>query len=244
MNKRIDLNCDIGEGYGVWRLSGEDTALLDLVSSANIACGFHAGDPLTIAATVRAAVERDVAVGAHPSFPDLPGFGRRSMNLTADDVESGVIYQIGAVAAFARANGARLTHVKPHGAMYNDAARYPELAAPIARAVARVDKSLILVGLPHSALIKAGKDEGLTTAAEGFCDRAYESDGSLRSRNLPGSVYSDPDKAARQALDLARSGHIQTICIHSDTPNAAAMALAVRAALSDDGFTIAPLAQP
>jgi UPF0271 protein len=239
MEKQIDLNCDIGESYGAWHM-GDDDALLDLVSSANIACGFHAGDPSTIDATVCAAAQRGVAIGAHPSYPDLAGFGRRSMEISPDDVESGVLYQIGALSAFVDSYGAKLHHVKPHGALYNDASRDEPLAKALARAVARADVPLMLVGLPGSALLAAGREAGLATAAEGFCDRAYEPDGSLRSRKLKGALISDPDQCARQAVELASAGRVQTLCIHGDTPGAARIALAVTAALRDAGFTIAP----
>jgi len=238
--KIIDLNCDIGESYGAWRM-GDDLALLELVTSCNVACGFHAGDPSTIEATVREASKRDVAIGAHPSYPDLAGFGRRSMALAPADVEAAMLYQIGALAAFAVANGTGLAHVKPHGALYNDAAHDERLAAAIARAVARFDAKLVLVGLPDSALLAAGKAEKLRVAAEGFCDRAYEPDGSLRPRSRPGSVYTDPEQAAQQAVRIASRGTVQTLCIHGDTPGAASIALAVRAALAQAGFTIAPL---
>ena len=239
MAKTIDLNCDMGESYGAWRM-GDDLALLDLVSSANIACGFHAGDPSTIDATVAAAAKRNVAIGAHPSYPDLVGFGRRSMDISARDIENAVLYQIAALAGFAKANGAALHHVKPHGALYNDAAKDASLAQAIARAVARFDARLVLVGLPDSALIAAGNAQGLATVAEGFCDRAYEPDGSLQSRSKPGAVFDDPARAAQQALTLAGGDRVRTICIHGDTPNAAAIALAVRTALRDAGYAIAP----
>ncbi len=238
--KRIDLNCDIGESYGAWRM-GADRALLDLVTSANVACGFHAGDPTTIDATVRYAADRGIAIGAHPSYPDLAGFGRRSMDLAPADVEAAVLYQIGALAGFVRSSGSTLSHVKPHGALYNDAVRNGALAEAIARGTARFDKNLVLVGLPGSALLAAGTAAGLRTAAEGFCDRAYEPDGSLRARDKRGAVYSDPRAAAAQAVALANDGRVQTLCIHGDTPGAAAMALEVRAALDAAGFTIAPL---
>jgi len=237
--KMIDLNCDMGESYGAWRM-GDDTELLDLVSSANIACGFHAGDPSTIDATVAAAAKRNVAIGAHPSYPDLAGFGRRSMEISTRDIETAVLYQIAALAGIAKANGAALHHVKPHGALYNDAAKDAPLAQAIARAVARFDPHLVLVGLPNSALIAAGNAEGLTTVGEGFCDRAYEPDGSLQSRSKPGAVFDDPARAAEQALALARSDRVRTICIHGDTPNAAAIARAVRTALRDAGYAFAP----
>ena len=240
--KTIDLNCDIGESYGAWRM-GDDRALLDLVTSANVACGFHAGDPAVIEATVRDAAERSVAVGAHPSYPDLAGFGRRSMAMAPGDMEAAVLYQIGALAAFARASGTDLTHVKPHGALYNDAARDKALASAIARAVARFDSDLVLVGLPNSALLEAGVAERLRVAAEGFCDRAYEPDGSLRPRNRPGAVYVDPARAAKQAVSLAERGAVKTLCIHGDTPGAIAIAHAVRAALLSAGFEIAPLSR-
>ena len=240
--KTVDLNCDIGESYGAWRM-GDDRALLDIVTSANVACGFHAGDPSIIEATVRDATQRNVAVGAHPSYPDLVGFGRRSMAIAPGDVEAGVLYQIGALAAFAHASGAKLTHVKPHGALYNDAARDAALATAIAKAVARFDTGLVLVGLPDSALAAAGRAAHLRFAAEGFCDRAYEPDGSLRSRGRPGAVYTDPDQAAAQALSLAQRGAVQTLCVHGDTPGAAASARAVRTALSGAGFDVAPFSR-
>jgi UPF0271 protein len=240
--KTIDLNCDIGESYGAWRM-GDDRPLLDLVTSANIACGFHAGDPSTIDACVRDAAQRNVAIGAHPSYPDLAGFGRRSMAIAPNDLEAAVVYQIGALAGFARVNGAKLTHVKPHGALYNDAARDEQLASAIARAVARFDPRLVLVGLPDSVLLRAGTAEQLQVAAEGFCDRAYEPDGSLRSRSKAGAVFTDPAQAARQAVELASRGAVQTLCIHGDTPGAPAIAQAVGVALRAAGFTIAPIAR-
>jgi len=239
---QIDLNADVGESFGLWRL-GDDRPLLELVTSANIACGFHAGDPLTIDQTVQMAVERDVAIGAHPSYPDLSGFGRRSMNMSEEEIEADVLYQVSALAGIARANGVELRHVKPHGALYNNAARDARLAGAIAQAVARFDKKLVLVGLPGSALLAAGKHAGLRTAAEGFCDRAYEPDGSLRSRDKRGAVFTQPEQAANQALELARAGMVQTLCIHGDTPGAATMAFAVREALHNAGIKIAPITE-
>ena len=237
---QIDLNADVGESFGAWRM-GDDQAVLGFVTSANIACGFHAGDPLTIDATIRAAAQRNVAIGAHPSYPDLHGFGRRSMAVSEEEIEAGVLYQLGALWALVRANGATMRHVKPHGALYNDAARNAALAAAIARAVARFDRKLVLVGLPGSTLLAAGEQAGLRTAAEGFCDRAYEPDGSLRSRDKLGAVFTDPAQAAAQALELARGGRVQTLCIHGDTPGAAKIAAAVRDALRKAGISIAPL---
>lgn len=252
MRATVDLNCDMGESFGAWRM-GDDEAMLEVVTSANVACGYHGGDPRVIDATIRAAVRRGVAVGAHPSYPDLAGFGRRSMDVAPADLERMLIYQIGAVAALAAAAGARLGHVKPHGALYNDAARDPQLSAAIARAVAAIDSSLILVGLSGSALVAAGHAIGLQTAEEAFCDRAYESDGTLRSRNRSGSVHSDPQTAARQAVEIvlhqrARSYggeeiavNAQTLCIHGDTSGAVEIAKAVRAALEREAVIVAPL---
>jgi UPF0271 protein len=249
---RVDLNADVGESLGPWRM-GDDERLIPLVTSVNIACGAHAGDPLTIDRTIRAAVAEGIAVGAHPGYPDLVGFGRRDLDMTPDELEASLVYQVGAVATFARAAGTTLRHVKPHGALYNLAAREASVAATVARAVARVSPDLILVGLAGSALLDAGGAAGLATAAEAFADRAYEADGSLRSRRLPGAVLDSPGVAAAQALAIVRDGRVashdgavvavqaDTICIHGDTPSAAAFAAAIRAALLDAGVTIAAL---
>jgi 5-oxoprolinase (ATP-hydrolysing) subunit A len=230
----------MGESFGAWRM-GDDEALLEIVTSANIACGFHAGDPSVMDATVKAALRHGVAIGAHPSYPDLAGFGRRSMKMTPGEIERAVLYQIGALAAFVRANGGKLIHVKPHGALYNDAARDRNLADAIAAAVKRFDATLVLVGLAGSALIDAAHASAVPSAAEGFCDRAYEPDGSLRPRERPGAVFADPRQAAAQAVALAKSGRMQTLCIHGDTPGAAAIARAVRAELEKAGIAVASL---
>ena len=247
---RVDLNADVGESVGPWPM-GDDERLIPLVTSVNVACGAHAGDPLTIDRTVRAALAHGVAVGAHPGYPDLVGFGRRDLDMAPDELEASLVYQIGAVAAFARAAGSELRHVKPHGALYNLAARDPAVAATIARAVGRVSGKLVLVGLAGSALIGAAADAGLPSAAEGFADRAYEADGTLRSRRLPGALLDSPERAAAQALSIVRDGRVEshdgqtiairadTICIHGDTPGAAAYATAIRAALEDAGVRIA-----
>lgn len=235
----IDLNCDLGESFGAWRL-GADEALLALITSANIACGLHAGDPPGMRRTVQLARRAGVAVGAHPGYPDLQGFGRREMRLTPDEVEALVLYQIGALAAFATAEGAALAHVKPHGALYNQAARDPALAEAVARAVRAFSRELILVGLAGSALTAAGAAAGLAVAAEGFPDRAYQPDGSLRDRRLPGAVLEDPDAVAAQAVQLAVAGvaagsqtwRVDTLCLHGDHPTAVQNARAVRAGLS------------
>jgi UPF0271 protein len=249
---RVDLNADVGESVGPWSM-GDDERLIPLVTSVNVACGAHAGDPLTIDRTIKAAASHGVAVGAHPGYPDLVGFGRRDLDMSPDELEASLVYQVGAVAAFALAAGTPLRHVKPHGALYNLAARDPEVAATIARAVRRVSPSLILVGLAGSAMLAAAADAGLASAAEAFADRAYEADGSLRSRHLPGAIHEAPERAAAQALSIVRDGRVEshdgsavavradTICIHGDTPGAAVIATAVRTALEAAGVTIAAL---
>ena len=204
---RIDLNCDMGESFGAYTI-GCDEAVIRSVTSANIACGFHAGDPSVIRRTVRLAVESAVAIGAHPGFPDLVGFGRRDMRATRGEVEDLVLYQIGALAGIAAAEGARLQHVKPHGALYNMAARDPALAASIARAVAAFDSSLILFGLGGSSLLTEARAAGLGVAAEAFADRAYEPDGTLVSREEPGSVLHDADHVVGRALQMVCEGSV------------------------------------
>jgi UPF0271 protein len=249
---RVDLNADVGESVGPWPM-GDDERLIPLVTSVNVACGVHAGDPLTIDRTVRAAVANGVAVGAHPGYPDLIGFGRRDLDMAPDELEASLVYQIGAVEAFARSAGTALRHVKPHGALYNLAAREPAVAATVARAVGRVSADLVLVGLAGSAMLTAAADAGLASAGEAFADRAYEADGTLRSRRLPGSVLASPEVAAAQALSIVRDGCVtshdgqmvavraDTICIHGDTAGAAAIAEAIRTTLGDAGVTIAAL---
>ncbi|HPH97499.1 MAG TPA: 5-oxoprolinase subunit PxpA [Anaerolineaceae bacterium] len=240
----IDLNSDLGESFGAYRL-GDDAAMMPLITSANVACGFHAGDPLVMAATLRLARAAGVAVGAHPGYPDLQGFGRRDMDLTPEEAEACVLYQLGALAAFARAEGVDLVHVKPHGALYNQAARSPALAAAVARAVARFSPGLILVGLAGSALITAGREAGLRVAAEAFPDRAYNPDGSLRSRRLPGAVLEAPAEVAAQALNLAQNGvngqPVDTLCLHGDNPAAVEHARAVNETLTTAGLILASL---
>jgi UPF0271 protein len=239
---QIDLNADCGESYGAWTL-GDDAALLQYVTSANVACGGHAGDPDVMRRTVRLARERGVAVGAHPGYPDLAGFGRRTLPMTPEQITNSVLAQIGALAAIARVEGVQLTHVKPHGALYNDAASHFALAQAISQAIAVFDQKLILVGLAESELIRAGEAAGLRVAHEAFADRRYEADGTLRSRSLPGAVLDDPNDAAAQALSIVTQGHAQTIdgaqvsikadtlCVHGDLPGAVARAVAVRHAL-------------
>lgn len=228
----IDLNADMGEG------AGADEALLGVVTSANVACGAHAGDPSLMRRTVRAARAAGVAVGAHPGFPDREHFGRRALSMTPQAIEDSVLYQIAALAGIAAAEGAALTHVKPHGALYNMAAKDQAMADAIAGAIAVFDPSLVMVGLPASALERAAEKAGLAFAAEGFADRAYEADGSLVARTKPGALITDPAAAAAGALRLARAGHVRTICIHSDTPGAEAIAAAVRRALDEAGAVV------
>ena len=250
---RIDLNADVGEGFGAWSM-GADEALLEHVTSANVACGFHAGDPSVIERTVACAARAKVAIGAHPSYFDLRGFGRREMRVPASEVEADVVYQVGALQAFARAHGAPLTHVKPHGALYNQAADDAELALSIARGVARVDRSLVLVGLAGSlAMREAASVSGLRFAAEAFVDRAYDAQGRLVPRSRPGAVTSDPAAAAAAALRLVREravvsieGHeiavlADTLCLHGDNPRALDVARSVRAALAGAGVSVQAL---
>jgi len=253
MKTTIDLNCDMGESFGAWTM-GQDDAVLAHVTSANIACGFHAGDPLTMRRTVAAAVKHGVAIGAHPSLPDLAGFGRREMRVSADETHAMTLYQIGALAAVARAAGAELHHVKPHGALYNMAARDRALADAIAAAVRDFDRTLILVGLAGSELPRAGEAAGLAVAHEAFADRRYEADGSLMARSKTGAVIDDVDAAVAQAISIAARGEAQTangalriradtICVHGDRPDAATFARRLREGLEAAGLSIAPLAR-
>jgi UPF0271 protein len=235
---RIDLNSDVGELPGPEGRAA-DRALIALVTSVNVACGGHAGDASTMTATVRAAAERGVAVGAHPSYADREHFGRRSHAQSPQQAALAIASQLEALRDVAHTCDAALTHVKPHGALYNDSAVDRAVALAIAGAVVAFDKALLLVGLAGSVLLEAGRAVGLRVAAEGFCDRAYEADGTLRSRSLPGAVYDDPVLAARQAVRLAQRGDIDTLCIHGDTPGALAIARAVRAALDDKAVRIA-----
>lgn len=249
---RIDLNSDLGEAFGPWPM-GQDAQLMPLISSANVACGFHAGDPATMRATVRLARAHGVAVGAHPGFPDLVGFGRREMQVRPAEVEDFVLYQIGALAAVAHSEGVKLQHVKAHGALYNMACRDEALAEAIAAAVAAFDPSLVLFGLPGSALLQAGLDAGLPVAAEAFADRAYLPDGSLAPRSQAGSVIHDIDVVVERAVMMVTESAVvatdgsrlafeaDTLCLHGDTPGAAALAAAIRRGLEDAGVTIAPL---
>jgi 5-oxoprolinase (ATP-hydrolysing) subunit A len=245
----VDLNCDLGESFGVYAI-GDDAGVMPYITSANVACGFHGGDPAVMRRTVRLAREHGVSVGAHPGFQDLAGFGRREMRLAAQEVEDLVLYQIGALETIARSEGVRLAHVKPHGALYNMAARDRGMADAIARAVRACDPSLVLFVLPGSEMQKAGEAAGLAVAPEGFADRAYEPDGSLAPRGRPGSVLHDPEAVVARAVRLATDGvvtatdgrdipmRIATLCVHGDTPGAGALARALRAALEGAGVQI------
>ncbi len=247
---RIDLNADVGESFGPWPM-GDDARLLPLVTSANVACGFHAGDPQVMDRTVALVAQAGVALGAHPGYPDLRGFGRRAMAAEPAEVEADVLYQVAALAGFARAHGLTLSHAKPHGALYNQAAAEPPLARAVARGVARFSAELRLVGLASSQPMReAAAEAGLRFAAEAFPDRRYEADGSLRSRRLPDAVLTDPAAVARQAVMLAREGcalavdgsvvHLraETLCLHGDHPAALANARAVREALAAAGLEV------
>jgi len=245
-----DLNCDMGESFGPY-VMGDDEAILPYITSANVAAGFHGGDPQVIDRTVALAVRQGVAVGAHPGYPDLVGFGRRAMACTPDEVEAMVLYQVAAVAGFAQAHGTTLRHVKPHGALYNSAAQDLTLARAVARGVARFDRRLALVGLAGSAVMaQAAAENGLRFIAEAFADRGYNPDGTLMPRRLPGAVLFDPALAADQAVRLIREGVViahdgtpvavaaETICLHGDNPQAVAIARAVHAALIAAGIEV------
>jgi UPF0271 protein len=245
----IDLNSDLGESYGAWRM-GDDAAMLDLVSSANVACGFHAGDPAGILATLRAAAERGVAIGAHVAYPDLAGFGRRAMDIASADLRAAVIYQIGALQGLAAAAGTRVRYVKPHGALYNTIAHDARQAQDVIAAVRTLDPALALVVLAGSPLAGWARDAGLRTVAEAFADRSYRADGSLVPRNQPGAVLHDPEAVAERMLRLAREGTVvaddgstvrvdaESICVHGDSPGAVALARRVRERLETEGIAI------
>lgn len=241
-SKTIDINSDLGESFGAWRM-GDDAALLAIVSSANIACGFHGGDPDIMRGTVALAVEHEVAIGAHVSLPDLQGFGRREMAVTPSEAYALTLYQVGALHGFAQAAGARLRHVKPHGALYNMAARDRRLADAIATAIRDFDPALRLFGLAQSALVDAGRALGLSVVAEAFADRRYRADGSLQPRREPDAVIVQSDEAIAQAMAMVREGRVHavdgdivelqadTLCVHGDGAHAVAFARQLRAAL-------------
>jgi UPF0271 protein len=246
---RIDLNCDMGESFGAWRM-GNDEAILDHVTSANVACGFHAGDPRTMRDTVRMALARGVAVGAHPGLPDLQGFGRRTMAISPDEAYEAVLYQVGALAGFVQARGARLRFVKAHGALYNMAARDAGLADAIAAAVADFDAALGFVGLAGSELLAAAQRRGLRAVSEVFADRSYQDDGSLTPRSRPGAMIEDVEVSVAQVLGMVLEGRVRsvsgrevpvradTLCIHGDQPGALAFVRRIRQALAQAGVEV------
>lgn len=249
MRASIDLNCDMGESFGTYRL-GNDEELLRWVSSANIACGFHAGDASVMRRTVRLCLEQGVHIGAHPGLPDLQGFGRRPMAIKPEQIYEIALYQIGALQSIARAEGGQVEHIKPHGALYHMAESDPEIAASIARAAADAGGELALFGLSGGRLIAAGRAHGLRVRQEAFADRAYRIDGSLLPRGEPGAVATDPAVAARQALRLAREGEaattdgklvsvaVDTICIHGDSPHALDHVRSIHEALTKHGIRV------
>ena len=245
----IDLNADLGESFGVWRL-GADEQLLDLVTSANVACGFHAGDPLTLRRTCELAADKGVRVGAQVSYRDLVGFGRRFLDVAPDDLAADVLYQLGALEAMCRAAGTRVRYVKPHGALYNAVVHHEAQAAALVEAVTAYDRALPVVGLPASALLRLAAAAGLPTVTEFFADRAYRPDGTLQPRTEPGAVLDDPGEIAARAVRLCTAGVVTavdgaqvptsaaTICLHGDNPHAVAAAQRVRAALLDAGVSV------
>jgi 5-oxoprolinase (ATP-hydrolysing) subunit A len=246
--KRIDINCDMGESYGAWKM-GADAEVMPFITSANIACGFHGGDPATIRATVRLAVDHGVAVGAHPSLPDLQGFGRRAMKISAQEMYDLVVYQAGAVEAFARAAGVRLHHVKCHGALYNMAANDEALSEAMARAAK--DLGTMLYVLSNSKNYAVAKKAGVPVCGEVFADRAYADDGALAPRGTPGAMIEDAALAARRALEMVEKRYVtslsgkpipvspDTLCLHGDQPGAVAFARAIRKAFAEHGIEVA-----
>ena len=250
--KWIDLNCDLGESFGPYSL-GEDTAIMPYITSANVACGYHAGDPVCMARTVAAAAEASVGIGAHPGVPDLLGFGRRELRCTPEEVTAYLQYQIGALWAFAAARHTRIQHVKPHGALYNMACKDRELAQAVVRGIVSVDRELILLCPAGSQLEQEGLRAGLPVAREVFADRAYRADGSLLPRSQPEAVIPDPEEVAARAVRMAVEGTVQavtgetislqadSICVHGDTPGAVRLVQKIRQALLDTGVAPAPL---
>lgn len=255
MSRAIDLNSDLGEAFGAHRV-GFDQELFELISSANVACGFHGGDPRVMERTVATAKARGVAVGAHPGFPDLVGFGRRQMHVTADEARTDTLYQVAALDGFCRAAGATMQHVKAHGAFYNAAVKDRALADAIAAGVVGLDRGLVMLAQPGTHLFAAAEAAGLPTAREGFIDRAYNADGTLVSRQLPGAVVTDPGEAAERSLRLVLDGRLRAIdgtdldlvvdslCIHSDTPGAVAILTRVRQDLEAAGVEIRAFGRP
>ncbi|MBM4420065.1 MAG: 5-oxoprolinase subunit PxpA [Chloroflexi bacterium] len=246
MERAIDLSADCGESFGSYK-TGNDDALLPLLTSAHIACGFHASDPMVMDRTVRMCKELGLGIGAHPGFRDLVGFGRRVIEMTREEVEHDVVYQIGALNAFCKRHGVTLGHVKPHGALYNTAAVNAEVAAGIAQGIASLEMDLIVVCQPGTAMDKRAREHGLRVAREGFMDRKYNPDGTLASRRIPGTVYDDPKVAAEQAMRMVTESkvramdgtdvplEVETVCVHSDTPRSVEFARELRKLLDAGG---------
>jgi 5-oxoprolinase (ATP-hydrolysing) subunit A len=252
MGISIDLNCDMGESYGAWTM-GRDAELMDYVSSVSVACGFHAGDPTTIGRTVETALAKNIAIGAHPSYPDLQGFGRREMTMRPAEIYDLVLYQVAALKGVCEASGGRLRHVKPHGALYNRAARDPETAAAIAAAVAAIDPDLVFFGLSGSCLLTEAEKLGLRTASEVFADRSYTASGALTPRGEPHALIESIDDALAQVLEMVCENRVtayggakvairaETICIHGDGPRALDFARELRLGLTAKGVNIEPV---
>ena len=247
----VDLNCDLGESFGRYTL-GLDAEVIPLVSSCNVACGMHAGDPVVMGRTVAMAAEAGIAVGAHPGYPDLQGFGRRDLNLSPDEAYACIVYQVGALAAFCTAQGVKLHHVKPHGQLYNRAAIDASLAEAIAQAVFDVDPNLVLVGLANGELIRAGRTAGLAVAQEFFTDRNYTDEGVLVARSLPNALITDEEFAVKRVVRVVKEGAIEsatgktieiqadTICVHGDNVHALEFVKRIKAALEAEGITVQP----
>jgi len=253
--KTIDLNCDMGESFGAYKL-GMDDEVIQYITSANIACGWHAGDPLVMDTTVKMAVERGVGVGAHPGYPDLLGFGRRNMDCTPNEIRKYLVCQIGALEAVCKVNGTVLRHVKPHGALYLTAVENEDVARAIAEAIVSVDSGLMFVALAGAKgklMTRIGQDVGLKVVYEAFPDRAYTPEGTLVSRRLPGAVIKDPQAVSERALRMAKEGNVvavdgssiplkvQTLCVHGDTPTAVDLVKNIRETLEAEGVSLAPM---
>ncbi|MGG3838315.1 5-oxoprolinase subunit PxpA [Paenibacillus thiaminolyticus] len=249
---KIDINCDMGESFGAYRM-GTDEEILPFVTSANIACGFHAGDPSVMRKTVAAALTHGAAIGAHPGLPDLAGFGRRNLDITPEEAYDIVVYQVGALSGFVKAAGGNMRHVKPHGALYNMASARRPLADAIARAVYDIDPELILFGLSGSELVRSGQAAGLRTAHEVFADRTYQADGSLTSRREAHALITDTEQAVQQVVRMVREGVVRsvqghdvaiqadTVCIHGDGTHALAFARSLRERLEEAGIAVQPV---
>ena len=250
----IDINCDMGESFGAYRL-GTDEEILKYVTSANIACGFHAGDPATMRKTVKLALENGVGIGVHPGLPDLAGFGRRNMDISPQEAYEMVVYQIGSLWGFVQAEGGKIQHIKPHGALYNMAAVNKDLSEAIAEAVYKVNPELILFGLAGSELVKAGEKISLRTASEVFADRTYQEDRTLTSRRLPNAMITDDDDAVAQVIRMAKEGKVltqqnvdvdikaDTVCIHGDGAHALSFAKKIRQTLEDSGISVRKISE-